>query len=67
MNTKGPSDSIKDYYCLFITSKNEKSVKQKNRYDIVLFYMEGYSQKRSPKSSIFPSDCQLSHFKLRKR
>ena len=40
------SDSIKDYYRLLMASKNEKSVKQKNRYDVVLLYMEGYSRKK---------------------
>ena len=55
MNTMELSNSIKDYYRLLMASKNEKSVKQKNRYDVVLLYMEGYSEKRFLKSSIFPS------------
>lgn len=46
MNTMELSDSIKDYYRLLMASKNEKSVKQKNRYDVVLLYMEGYSRKK---------------------
>lgn len=46
MNTMELSDSIKDYYRLIMASKNEKSVKQKNRYDVVLLYMEGYSRKK---------------------
>ena len=46
MNTRKLYDSIKDYYRLLMASKNEKSVKQKNRYDVVLLYMEGYSEKR---------------------
>ena len=46
MNTRVLSDSIKDYYRLLMASKNEKSVKQKNRYDVVLLYMEGYSRKK---------------------
>ena len=54
MNTMELSDSIKDYYRLLMASKNEKSVKQKNRYDVVLLYMEGYSRKRSLKSSNIP-------------
>ena len=46
MNTMELSNSIKDYYRLLMASKNEKSVKQKNRYDVVLLYMEGYSRKK---------------------
>lgn len=46
MNTRVLSDSIKDYYRLLMASKNEKSVKQKNRYDVVLLYMEGYPRKK---------------------
>ena len=46
MNTMKLIDSIKDYYRLLMASKNEKSVKQKNRYDVVLLYMEGYSRKK---------------------
>lgn len=46
MNTMELSDSIKDYYRLLMASKNEKGVKQKNRYDVVLLYMEGYSRKK---------------------
>ena len=46
MNTMELNDSIKDYYRLLMASKNEKSVKQKNRYDVVLLYMEGYSRKK---------------------
>ena len=46
MNTKRINDLIKDYYRILMTSKNEKSVKQKNRYDVVLLYMEGYSRKK---------------------
>ncbi len=46
MNTRVLSDSIKDYYRLLMASKNEKSVKQKNRYDVVLLYIEGYSRKK---------------------
>lgn len=46
MNTRVLSDSIKDYYRLLMASKSEKSVKQKNRYDVVLLYMEGYSRKK---------------------
>ena len=44
MNTKTLDDSIKDYYRLLIASKEEKSVKQKLRYDTVLLYIEGYSR-----------------------
>lgn len=46
MNTLTLSDSIKDYYRLLMASKTEKNVKQKNRYDAVLLYMEGYPRKQ---------------------
>lgn len=46
MNTLALSDSIKDYYRLLMASKTEKNVKQKNRYDAVLLYMEGYPRKQ---------------------
>ena len=46
MNTRALCDSIKDYYRLLMASKTEKSVKQKNRYDAVLLYMEGYPRKQ---------------------
>lgn len=46
MNTRALSDSIKDYYRLLMASKTEKNVKQKNRYDAVLLYMEGYPRKQ---------------------
>lgn len=46
MNTRALYDSIKDYYRLLMASKTEKSVKQKNRYDTVLLYMEGYPRKQ---------------------
>ena len=46
MNTRALYDSIKDYYRLLMASKTEKNVKQKNRYDVVLLYMEGYPRKQ---------------------
>lgn len=47
MNTLALSDSIKDYYRLLMASKTEKNVKQKNRYDAVLLYMEGHPKKQT--------------------
>lgn len=46
MNTKAFDDSIKEYFRILLASKKEKNVKQKNRYDAVLLYMEGYSRKQ---------------------
>lgn len=46
MNTQALSSSIKDYYRLLMASRTEKSVKQKNRYDAVLLYMDGYPRKQ---------------------
>lgn len=46
MNTKAFDDSIKEYFRILLASKKEKNVKQKNRYDAVLLYLEGYSRKQ---------------------
>ena len=46
MNTKAFDDSIIEYFCILLASKKEKNVNQKNCYDAVLLYMEGYSRKQ---------------------
>lgn len=44
MSAKIRYDSEEEYSQLLLASKNEKSVKQKKRYDAVLLYMEGYER-----------------------
>lgn len=44
MSAKIRYGSEKEYSQLLLASKNEKSVKQKKRYDAVLLYMEGYER-----------------------
>ena len=61
MNTKAFDDSIKEYFRILLASKKEKNVKQKNRYDAVLLYMEGL--RRSPSAGSYsPLSCPQSRW-----
>lgn len=46
MDSKINPELEEEYSQLLRASKNEKSVKQKKRYDTVLLYMEGYARKQ---------------------
>lgn len=61
MNTKDLDDFVKEYFRLLLASKEEKSVKQKKRYDVVLLYLEGYARKQISEILHIPHRTVCSH------
>ena len=61
MSAKIRYGSEEEYSQLLLASKNEKKVKQKNRFDTVLLYMEGYSRKQIAEILHIPHRTVCAH------
>ena len=61
MDTKIKHSSGEEYSQLLQSLKNEKNLKQKKRYDTVLFYMKGYSRKQVAEILHIPHQTVCSH------
>ena len=51
------SDVLNDREELLRLSKQERNVKQKNRYDVVLLFLEGHSRREISQVLHIPSQC----------
>lgn len=61
MITKIRYGSEEEYSQMLLASKNEKTVKQKKRYDTLLLYMEGYSRKQIAEVLHIPHRTVCAH------